>query len=185
MVKKVLSWTLFVLLVAGWFVWFRPVALGGGTSLLVVAGSSMEPTLMPGDLMLTRSVDAYEVGDVVVYTIPDGQPGAGTDAMIVHRLTDGDATSGFTTQGDNLPKADPWTPTPEDIVGSLWLHLPRGGHALLWVLQPAVVGGLAGMVTVYLVMGGNQRRRPAPSAPTDDGDAVLDDAPTRDRVGVS
>lgn len=162
--RKWIGWALLGVVVLGWFVWLRPTALGGDTSMVVVSGSSMEPTLMPGDLVVTRATDDYAVGDVAVYTIPEGQPGDSVDANIVHRLVGEGPGGGFRTQGDNLEDPDPWRPGPDDIVGTVWFHVPHGGQGLLWLLQPGVIAGLAGAVTVYLMMGW---RRPdtRPQAP--------------------
>jgi hypothetical protein len=80
--------------------------------------------------------------------------------MIVHRLVSGDAEHGFRTQGDNLEKQDPWTPAAGDMVGKVWWHLPNGGHLLLWLLQPAVLGGLMGGMAVYAALGWGRRVSP-------------------------
>lgn len=61
-----------------------PARLGGRTMFVVVQGRSMEPTFHSGDLLFTRRTNAFSVGDVAVYRIPDGEGGAGH--LIVHRL---------------------------------------------------------------------------------------------------
>ena len=158
-VLKYLPLAIGLALFASWLLLLRPVALGGPASYVVVSGTSMQPTLQPGDLIVTRQRAAYNVQDVVVYGIPEGQPGAGSDAAIVHRIVGGSDRQGFVVQGDNLPRRDPWTPSNEDIVGSLWLHAPGAGRYLVWILSPAVIGSVAGGLTVFIMM-----RRPEKKA---------------------
>lgn len=135
-------WSLWVLLAVVAFVGW-PTQLGGDTGYTVVSGHSMEPTYHTGDLVITRRQATYEVGDVVVYRVPQGEPGAGM--FVVHRITGGDATSGFTIQGDNNPSEDIWTPQLRDINGAATIWVPHGGTVLLQTHNPllwALVGAL-------------------------------------------
>ena len=61
-----------------------PGFLHGGTAYVIVSGNSMDPTLHGGDLVLTVRHSSYDVGDVVAYRIPEGQPGAGV--LVIHRI---------------------------------------------------------------------------------------------------
>lgn len=129
---------------AGWLVvvavaavlW--PASLGGWSSLTVVSGKSMEPTLRTGDIVVGWRTGSYDVGDVIVYEVPDGQPGAGH--KVIHRITATGRT--YTTQGDNKTSADPWTPTDADVVGRQVLVIPGGAKAL--AALPYVLAVLAG-----------------------------------------
>ncbi len=53
----------------GWL-YLAPAQIGGATSYAVVVGSSMEPKLGAGDLVLVRPQARYEAGDVVLYDDP-------------------------------------------------------------------------------------------------------------------
>ena len=81
-----------------------PVALGGNTTYTIVAGRSMEPALESGDLVITRRQASYEVGDVIVYEIPAGDPGAGV--KVIHRIVaesaDGRAALAARLGGDTI-----------------------------------------------------------------------------------
>lgn len=147
-----------LVLVLGWMLFLRPVALGGATSYTVVSGDSMDPTLQQNDFIVMRAQDEYRIGDVVTYRIPDGDPGAGH--AIVHRLIGGDAETGFVTQGDNNPEPDPWKPKPADIMGKLELQVGGAGAWLMYLRSPLAVGMLAAGLSAYFVLGG-QTRRPA------------------------
>lgn len=131
------------LLLLGIIVLLWPASLGGDVSYVVVSGSSMEPGLHTGDLVLVREQDTYEPGDVVAFRIPDGDMGAGT--QVIHRITGGDGSTGYTTQGDNKNGDDPWSPTDADVVGKRWLLVPGGGNVATSLHTPlgfaAMVGG--------------------------------------------
>ena len=156
---KFASGAALLLLLAGWFVFLRPVELGGPAAYVVVSGDSMLPTLEPGDLVVTRAEDSYDEGDVAVYEIPEGQPGSESGARIIHRLYERGEDGTWTAQGDNRDNPDPWTPTDEDVVGSEWVVFPGGGNLLLKALQPAVVAGVAGGLAAFFVVTSSGRRR--------------------------
>ena len=52
-----------------WFVWLRPVNLGGDVSYVMVQGKSMEPTFHDGDLVIARRGGTYHRGDVVAFRV--------------------------------------------------------------------------------------------------------------------
>ncbi|HEY5629848.1 MAG TPA: hypothetical protein VIR16_10085, partial [Candidatus Limnocylindrales bacterium] len=85
---------------------------------------------------------AYGAGDLVVFRVPDGQPGAG--ASIVHRIVSGNGTSGFVTKGDNNPSVDPWHPRASDVIGRSWIELPGSGAWLLVLRKPLVLATILG-----------------------------------------
>jgi len=144
------TFALGVALFAGWFLLLRPSTLGGPAGYLWVNGTSMEPTLESGDLVIVHRADTYAVGDVVGYRVPDGEPAAG--GLVIHRIVGGSATSGFVTQGDNKPRPDDWHPKPNDIVGTSWFVLPGAGPLVTWLRQPTVVGALAAALVVFSIM---------------------------------
>jgi signal peptidase I len=133
-----------------------PGFLRGGTAYVIVSGQSMEPTLHAGDLVLTVRHRTYDIGEVVAYRIPEGQPGAGV--LVIHRIVAGSASSGYTTQGDNRDGRDPWRPRPQDIVGAEGLSVPRVGLALAYLRTPLGLAGLAGIVTILLILGGSSTK---------------------------
>jgi signal peptidase len=129
-----------------------PGFLRGGTAYVIVSGQSMEPALHAGDLVLTVRQRTYDVGDVVAYRIPPGQPGAGV--LVIHRIVGGSASSGYITQGDNRDGRDPWRPRPRDVVGAEGVSVPRLGLALVYLRTPLGLAALAGIVTALLILGG-------------------------------
>lgn len=78
-----------------------------------VLSESMQPQFGPGDLVLTRPMDATEVavGDVIILPIP-ASDGKATGERYTHRVMAVTAKDGLpvvTTKGDNNVAVDPWT----------------------------------------------------------------------------
>src|SRR3954451_18062110 len=90
-----------VLATAAWFLW--PARFGGGTSMVVVQGHSMEPTLHTGDLLVVREQDHYRPGDIIVFKVVS--PVAGP-RLVIHRLLATDPDGRITTRGDNRASPD-------------------------------------------------------------------------------
>ncbi|HEX2177015.1 MAG TPA: signal peptidase I [Nocardioidaceae bacterium] len=137
----------------GWMVYLRPAPLGGPATFVIVSGTSMEPRLHDGDLVVVRRQDSYSPGDVVAFQVPEGEPGAG--AMVIHRIVGGSARSGFRMRGDNKALADLWRPRDGDIVGRPWLEVPRAGRMVTTLGSPIGAGTAAGLlVFLYVLTGG-------------------------------
>lgn len=157
---KLRAFSLVVLvgLVVGWFILLRPVAFGGPATYATVAGVSMEPRLHTGDLVIARAEASYAIGDVVVFRVPAGTPGAGS--LVVHRIVGGDAANGFVLQGDNKDAPDQWRPRHADIVGRSWLEIPGSGNLLVTLRRPIVLASVLGGLAFFLVLtsGSNDRR---------------------------
>jgi signal peptidase len=141
-------------MVLAWLVFLRPVWLGGPAGYAVVSGRSMQPTLHVGDLVLTHKQGAYAAGDVVVFRVPEGEPGAG--GKVIHRIVGGSADEGFVVQGDNKNAPDIWHPTKHDIVGKMWFSVPRAGYILAFLHGPLQLAGLASGFAVFLVLTGGE-----------------------------
>jgi len=118
--------------VAAFLLW--PTSLGGCTTLTIVSGHSMEPTYYTGDLVVARCAKA-SVGDVVVY-----QPKDLGGARIIHRITGGDATTGWVMQGDNNASADPFNPAGSEVLGVAKIYLPKVGLVARGLTSPFVWG---------------------------------------------
>ena len=131
-----------------WLVLLRPLAFGGPASYVLVSGSSMEPWLHTGDLVVAVHEDDYALGDVVVFRADGG--------LVVHRIVGGDA-EGFVVQGDNRGGPDVWRPTAATILGAVRLHAPGVGRALAIIRQPLVIGVVAGGLVALAVLGRGPR----------------------------
>lgn len=126
-----------------------PATLGGKVHYVMVSGTSMEPHMHTGDLVLVREQGSYEVGDAVAYRIPAGETGEGS--VVIHRITGGTATKGFETQGDNRDRIDTWRPTGADVLGKRQLLVGRAGTAVAQLRNPLPLAVLAGGFVFFSV----------------------------------
>jgi signal peptidase len=161
-VRSLAGW----LLVVGVLLLAWPMQFGGNLSLVVVSGHSMDGTYRTGDLLLTWPQDDYEVGDVIVYRVPDGGPGSGL--RVVHRIVTAD-DGRFVTQGDNRDTPDIWTVTAEDIDGTPTARVPAGGLVLRWLFSPVALA-LVAAVCIYLLVVGKDQEIDEPGEPADPAD---------------
>ena len=118
-----------------------PVSLGGATNFVVVRGHSMEGTYHQGDLLYARNDRSFGTGDVAVYRIPKGTPGAG--ALVVHRIIRELANGRYLMQGDTKKTPDDVTPSRRDIVATPVLDLggwPTRGLVLAPIVFSLIVG---------------------------------------------
>lgn len=112
-----------------------PMPFGVGTA--VVLSGSMEPTLSIDDLIIVRSCESYEVGDVVVY-----QSGS---MLVVHRIISIDGTT-VITQGD-ANNADDGEMDISLIKGVVIGRVKNAGALVRLLKSPLVsIGLLAGAV---------------------------------------
>lgn len=139
-----------VAIVAVWFALFRPAALGGPAAYVVVAGESMLPGLQSGDLVIAQQRPTYGIGDVVVYRVPAGEPGAG--ASVIHRVVGGSLQDGLVTRGDNTGAPDIWHPGPADVLGAAWFSVPGLGRVVAFVRSPLGLGAVAGFGVFTLLL---------------------------------
>lgn len=136
--------------IALWFFVLRPGSLGGPATYIVVAGTSMQPGMHTGDLVLSLKQGSYQRGDIVTFAVPEGEDGAGT--LVIHRIVGGNPQDGFITQGDNRDSTDYWRPTVEDIKGKKFALIPKGGQLLQLLRTPAALGVLAGLFAFIAVL---------------------------------
>lgn len=140
-----------IAMVVFWFVALRPQALGGPAGYVLVAGTSMEPTLEPGALVVVLRQPTYEVGDVIAYRIADG--GIADGMNVIHRITGGDGTTGYTLQGDNVAFVDPWHPRDAEVVGKVVFAVPGLAPLIALLRSPLFLASAAAGIAVYIVLG--------------------------------
>jgi signal peptidase len=148
----------FVGVLAGWAVFLRPQYLGGNTGYIFVSGTSMEPRMHSGDVVVVARRPSYRIGDVVAYRVPAGEPAAGR--VVIHRIRGGSASTGYIMRGDNRRSDDLWRPRPKDIVGHERLRIPAAGRAARIALSPLGLGIICGLATVVLLLPARPLPRP-------------------------
>lgn len=134
----------FVAVLVFWMA-FAPVQLGGWVSYVIVDGNSMQPGFTFGDLVLVRRASDYGVGDAVVYR------DANMDDFIFHRIV-GMELDRFVLKGDNNSWLDSYRPTREEMIGKLWIFLPKLGKAVEWVRIPLHAAWIAGLMGGLLML---------------------------------
>src|SRR5262245_37068464 len=119
----------------------------------------MQPRVERGDFVLVRQRSDYEPGDVVLYDNPT------VGANVLHRIVSKDS-SGFRVKGDANGFVDDVHPTPDQIVGELWLVIPGFGSVVTWLQQP-LSAFLVILVAVFVALAGGREatRRRRPGAP--------------------
>jgi len=141
----------------------------GGVPLTVLSGS-MVPTFNPGDLIITKPVDAKEVkrGDIITF-----QPKSDDPALITHRVVSvGTTLAGkevIVTKGDANNAQDPSIMT-EQIKGEYVYRIPYLGflaNAVPANLKGYAIQIIGGAILLYvliqLVAGffGKKKKKPA------------------------
>jgi signal peptidase I len=140
-----------LLFVVAWLI-AGPAQLGGATTYVTTHGISMQPRLHTGDLALVRPAADYRVGDVVAYR------SAVLRSVVLHRIIrrDGDR---YVFKGDNNNFVDPNHPRRAELIGRMWLRVPRGGAILSWLRLPAIAALLCGGVALLWLWPVRRRRR--------------------------
>jgi hypothetical protein len=112
----------------------------------------MEPRFHRGDLALVRAEDTYRVGEIVAYhsTL--------LHVTVLHRIIGRDGNR-YVFKGDNNHFIDPTHPTRAELLGALWLHVPRAGVALKLLHSPVGAATLCALVGLVLLLGGRREQR--------------------------
>jgi len=148
---------------AALWLFFGPSQLGGAATYSITAGTSMEPLLHAHDLAVVRPAPTYKVGEVVLYQ------SSVLHRPVLHRILviqDGH----YFFKGDNNGFVDPGYATRSELTGKLWFHVQTVGGVLAWIGKPLHSALLAGLTTMFLLLGGitagsrRRRRRGAPVA---------------------
>src|SRR5690606_26180899 len=134
-----------ILLCIIFWITLAPAQLGGWVTYVIVDGISMEPGFHLDDLVLTRTQSRYEVGDAVVYHDPN------INSYVFHRIK-GIELDRFILQGDNNSWLDSYQPTQAEVVGKLWLHLPKVGKFIEWMRVPLHMALTVALMGVFIMI---------------------------------
>ncbi len=104
-----------------------------GYKPFIVLSGSMEPEILPGDLIITRTVDPEEikVGDIISFRADDS-------VVVSHRVTDvlTDGGLSFLTKGDANTGADAGAVLPEDLEGKYIFRVAAMGNLAMFLQTP-------------------------------------------------
>ena len=122
--------------VAAWFL--------DGYRAYVVHTGSMEPVLVPGDVVVdARAPVAIEAGDVITFRA------TATD-LVTHRVVAVADDGTITTRGDANDSADPVVITRDKVVGAVTARIPLAGYLVVYLQHPTGLMSLA--TTVFSVV---------------------------------
>jgi signal peptidase I len=112
------------------------LSVRGTMPFMPIFGTSMEPTLHSGALLMIEPIDPRDVkiGDIIVYNVPAAvRDYYGYPPVVAHRVIDIIKTPslGFRTKGDNTGE-EPFTIRPMDLRGTVGKQIPNLGLPLLF-----------------------------------------------------
>lgn len=115
-----------------------------GIEPYIILSSSMEPVIQTGSLVYVDKNDTeVEQGDIVTFTIDNGK----NVVTVTHRIEEV-TPEGYVTKGDNNDVADLDILTPDRIVGTYKMHIPKLGYLMSKITKKVLVvmiGWMAGM----------------------------------------
>ncbi len=129
-----------------------PVQVGGSTTYTSTVGDSMEPMFHKGDLAIIRPASNYAVGDIVLYESPV------LHRPVLHRILV-IQNGHYFFKGDHNDFVDPGYATRSELLGKLWVHIPKAGTALAFIGKPQHSAALAGLAVLFLAFPRARRRR--------------------------
>ena len=151
LLTRALPAVLTVGLAAALWATLAPPQLGGQTMLATSYGSSMEPMVHRGDVLILRKGGPARVGDVVGYRSEL------LNSIVVHRVKRIE-NGKLVLKGDNNDFLDPERVPQSAVVGHLALHVPEAGVALEELRKPRSAAAL-GILAAFYIAGGSRKRR--------------------------
>ncbi len=106
--------------------------LSGGLRAYIVQSGSMEPALSTGSVVLTKTFDSYNPGEIITFS-------TGGRELTTHRIVGIDNVNGqtvFRTKGDANEEVDNWTVQESQIVGRQIFSIPKLGYLADFVKTP-------------------------------------------------
>lgn len=94
--------------------------------VVIITGSSMEPTLLPGDICVALKGSSAQAGDVILFQERGSK-------AVVHRVIGMEEGPRFRTKGDANEVEDRDPLAPEAVVGRVVWVLPLGSAGQGWI----------------------------------------------------
>jgi len=123
---------------------FSAASMTGIVKARVVLTNSMQPSINPGDIVITADSNRVvpQVGSVIAYQARqfNGTP----VGVFTHRIIGGNGIDGWLMKGDNNPSPDIQKPKGADVLGTVVLTIPYLGlifnRRVLFTVIPLLVG---------------------------------------------
>jgi len=115
---------------------------------LVVVTGSMKPHINPGDVVILRKTTHIGVGDVIAFKVKG--------IVVTHRVVDVRPDGSYLTKGDANNAVDPWSVSPRDVIGKMWLRIPAVGWLVILAgwnsVTRLLVAGVASAILAYVII---------------------------------
>jgi signal peptidase I len=153
--------------------------------IVPVEGTSMNPLLHFGDLVMLKRVDvgSLQKGDVIAFrTTADVQQKWNVPGSYVHRIVTvqkGAYGLQFQTQGDNVPGKDPFWTVQQNVVGIYAGKIRGAGYPILFFRSKQgkiLLGGIALICFLYWLLGVFERRRAADAVNVNNLATIVEEA---------
>jgi signal peptidase I len=136
--RSVLFYT-FLILYMGYFalsVILLQTEKSNGIRAVSLMTGSMDPTIIPGALVVTKPFQEYVLGDIVSYKVVDAVTGTEFNKTLTHRIIEvRDKEAGvFVTKGDANEIPDTQYVLNDYILGKVVLNIPYAG-LFLWAIK--------------------------------------------------
>ena len=119
------------------------LALFGPYTFYIVQTGSMSPTITPGSVVLDTKTQP-QPGQVATFQVQG--------RVFTHRLIQVKSNGTLQTQGDANKSSDPWTVTRADVLGTVAMHVPMVGYALVFIRQPMGILSLVALLTLLYLL---------------------------------
>jgi signal peptidase len=140
------------------------LSVRGTLPFMPIFGTSMEPTLHSGGLLMIEPVNPQDikVGDIIVYNVPSAvRSYYNYPPTVSHRVIQVYTVPslGFRTKGDNTGE-DPFTVRPQDIRGTVGSQIPYLGLPLLFFQsQQGMIFAIVAIALLALFLYGGELGR--------------------------
>ena len=140
------------------------LSVRGNLPFMPIYGSSMEPTLTSGSLLMIDPIDPQDVkiGDIIVYDVPPMvREYYNYPHTVSHRVIEimTSPSLGFRTKGDNTGE-DPFTVRPQDIRGTVGTQIPYLGLPLLFFQsEQGVIFAIIALILLAIFLYGGELRQ--------------------------
>jgi len=120
-----------------------PVA---GIKTFIVQSGSMEPSIKTGSVVVVKSSDTYNVGDVITFG-----PRTKTKSPTTHRIVEVKEDGNFVTRGDANNAEDMRTTSRFEVIGRVLFSVPYVGYAVAATQKPWGFGLIIVLPAVIII----------------------------------
>lgn len=118
----------------------------GGIKTFIVQSGSMEPAIKTGAVIVVKSFDTYQVGDVITFG-----PRSKTKSPTTHRIVEVKEDGNYVTRGDANNAEDMRTTSRFEVIGRVLFSVPYVGYAVAAAQKPWGFGLIIVLPAVIII----------------------------------